>query len=217
MTLGGTNTYLVGSDPAYLIDPGPEDASHLAAVGEAAAGRGGIAGILLTHSDADHAEAVPALAAPLLEGREQAGPFEIIPTPGHSRDHVAFVYGDVCFCGDVVLGEGSTIVPPGGGGLVAYLDSLDRLRARGFDLLCPGHGPWITDPPAKLDEYRAHRLERERKLLAALERGERSRERLLDAAWDDVPAPLRPVAALAMEAHLDKLESEGRLPGDLAA
>ena len=215
MTLAGTNTYLVGADPTYLIDPGPAEESHLAAVREAGASRGGIAGVLLTHSDADHSEAIPEIDAPLLEGGDGAGPFEVIRTPGHSTDHVAFAFGEVCFCGDLVLGEGSTIVPPGGGGLPAYLDSLDRLRARDFRLLCPGHGPWITDPAAKLDEYREHRLERERKLLAALDAGERSRDRLLDAAWDDVAPPLRPVAALALQTHLDKLASEGALPDDL--
>jgi glyoxylase-like metal-dependent hydrolase (beta-lactamase superfamily II) len=221
MTLAGTNTYVVGSDPAYLIDPGPADERHLAAVSGQGTARGGIAAILLTHSDADHSEAVPLLDAPLLWGSldgeareppERIGPFELIPTPGHSRDHVALSYGDVCFCGDLVLGEGSSIVPPGGGGLAAYLDSLDRLRERGFALLCPGHGPWITEPEAKLAEYRDHRLERERRLLAALEGGERSRQRLLDTAWDDVPPPLRPAAALAMQAHLDKLDAEGLLP-----
>jgi glyoxylase-like metal-dependent hydrolase (beta-lactamase superfamily II) len=237
MSLEGTNTYLVGDRPAYVIDPGPRDERHIAAIHEQAVARGGIAGILLTHSHADHSEAVAKLDAPLLwgvvsDGTElmgatdrhgpppqpppRIGPFEVIPTPGHSRDHVAFALGDSCFCGDLVLGEGSSIVPPGGGGLAAYLESLERLRERGFALLCPGHGPWITDPAAKLKEYRDHRLDRERKLLAALERGERSRQRLQDAAWDDVPGPLRPAAALAMQAHLDKLSEEGRLPEGLA-
>jgi len=237
MTLAGTNTYVVGAEPAYVIDPGPADERHLTAVREAAAAHGGLGGVLLTHSHADHSEAVPLLGAPLLWGRvsgedESArtldqgvagpapppgriGPFGVIPTPGHAPDHVAFAWDDACFCGDLVLGEGSTIVPPGGGGLGAYLSSLERLRERGFSLLCPGHGAWITDPDAKLAEYREHRLERERKLLAALGRGERSRERLLDAAWDDVPAALRPAAGLAMDAHLDKLATEGRLPEDV--
>ncbi len=238
MTLAGTNTYLVGDGPAYLVDPGPRDERHVAAIREQAAARGGLAGILLTHSHADHSEAVAAIDAPLLWGRvsegtewkeamdrdpaaavpeppARVGPFELVPTPGHARDHVAFVHGDACFCGDLVLGEGSSIVPPGGGGLAAYLQSLERLRERDFSLLCPGHGPWIADPAAKLAEYRDHRLERERRLVAALERGERSRQRLLDEAWDDVPRPLRPAAALAMEAHLDKLAGEGRLPEGL--
>ena len=51
--------------------------------------------------------------------------------------------------------------------------------------------------------------------MAALDRGERSRAALLAEVWDDVPAELRQAAAIAMEAHLEKLEDEGRLPADL--
>src|SRR5206468_8354182 len=68
MTLEGTNTYVVGPDPAYVIDPGPAEDSHLEAVRAAAEDRGGIAGVLLTHSHADHSAAVPMLGAPLLFG-----------------------------------------------------------------------------------------------------------------------------------------------------
>ena len=73
MTLEGTNTYLVGSHPAYVIDPGPADRAHLAAVRRAAEQRGGIAGVLLTHSHADHSAGVPMLEAPLLFGAIGAG------------------------------------------------------------------------------------------------------------------------------------------------
>ena len=143
------------------------------------------------------------------------GPFEVLPTPGHATDHVCFLIGKVGLCGDLVLGHGSSFVPPDGGSLAAYLDSLERLRAAGLELLCPGHGPWIEDPAAKIDEYLEHRLMRERRLLAELEKGERSRARLLDRVWDDVPPELRPAAAVVMRAHLEKLEAEGRLPQGL--
>ena len=112
-----------------------------------------------------------------------------------------------------MLGEGSTFVPPDGGSLAAYMESLRLLQAEPIELICPGHGPWIADPAAKLAEYVEHREMRERRLLAALERGERSREALLAEVWDDVPERVRPAAALVMEAHLQKLEAEGRLPG----
>jgi glyoxylase-like metal-dependent hydrolase (beta-lactamase superfamily II) len=124
---------------------------------------------------------------------------------------------DVCFSGDLVLGEGSTFVPADGGSLAAYLDSLRRLQAEPIELICPGHGPWITDAAGKLAEYVEHREMRERRLLAALERGERSKQALLAEVWDDVPEQLRPAAALVMEAHLEKLEAEGRVPGRLAS
>ncbi len=95
------------------------------------------------------------------------------------------------------------------------MESLELLAALDASLLCPGHGPWITEPAAKIAEYAEHRRERERMLVAALEAGRRSTDDLLDAAWSDVPASMRPAAALAMRAHLEKLDAEGRLPGDL--
>jgi glyoxylase-like metal-dependent hydrolase (beta-lactamase superfamily II) len=213
MTLEGTNTYVVGEGPAYVVDPGPAEIAHVEAVREAAERRGGLGGVLLTHSHADHAEAASLLDAPVIE----SGPFQSIPTPGHAADHVCFVRGRVCFTGDLILGEGSSFVPPDGGSLAAYLDSLERIRELDLELLCPGHGPYVTDPRAKIEEYIEHRLERERKLVAALEAGERSRARLLEAAWDDVPDELRPAATVVMQAHIDKLEAEGRLPADLVA
>jgi glyoxylase-like metal-dependent hydrolase (beta-lactamase superfamily II) len=242
MTLAGTNTYVVGSDPAWIVDPGPADDSHLAAIAAEAEGRGGIGAIVITHGHLDHSEAAAQLDANVIWGAasgvdeaaalaaaaiapatvpkvrgshaapdSDAGPFKVIPTPGHADDHVVFLYGEVCFCGDLVLGEGSSIVPPqvAGGSLADYMRSLDRLEELGATLLCPGHGAWITDPAAKIEAYRRHRLERERRLLDAFEGGERSRARLLATVWDDVPDELRPAAALAMEAHLEKLAGEG--------
>ena len=239
MTLEGTNTYVVGRDPAWVIDPGPDDAGHIEAVRALAEQRGGIAGVLLTHSHADHTAGVERLGAEVLWGAVgsgdeltpadgtpkaavadalfRVGPFTAIPTPGHAADHACFLYGRVLLCGDLVLGHGSSIVPPAayGGSLAGYMRSLDAVAELDAELLAPGHGPWITDPAAKIAEYRQHRLDRERKLVAALESGERSRGALLDAAWDDVPAPLRGAAAMAMQAHLDKLEADGRLPSGL--
>ena len=69
----------------------------------------------------------------------------------------------------------------------------------------------MFEPAAKLDAYIAHRLERERRLVAALDQGLRGEAELLDAVWDDAPPALRPAAAVTLRAHLDKLENEGRL------
>jgi glyoxylase-like metal-dependent hydrolase (beta-lactamase superfamily II) len=218
MTLEGTNTYLYGSDPCTVIDPGPDDAGHLEAVRSAAAERGGIGLVLLTHSHGDHAAGAERLGAEVVlpAGAEEHAGLRALATPGHAADHVCLFTADgVCFSGDLVLGEGSTFVPPDGGSLAGYMESLRRVRAEAPALICPGHGPWVTDPAAKLTAYVEHREMRERRLLAALDRGERSREALLAEVWDDVPAEVRPVAALVMEAHLQKLEAEGRLPRDL--
>jgi len=226
MTLAGTNTYLYGTNPCVVIDPGPDDVGHLGAVRVAGEERGGIGIILLTHGHGDHADGAERLAAmaaegdsrPLIvrpgDGEEHCG-LRAIATPGHAPDHVCLMAaGGVCFSGDLVLGEGSTFVPPDGGSLAAYMDSLRHLQAEPIELICPGHGPWITDPAAKLAEYIEHREMRERRLLAALGRGERSRKALLAEAWSDVPEELRPAAELVMQAHLEKLAAEERLPPD---
>lgn len=218
MTGAGTNTYVYGSGPCTVIDPGPDDAGHLEAVQAAAEERGGIGLVLLTHSHGDHADGAVRLGVDSIlptDGEEHRG-LRAIATPGHASDHVCLFTADrVCFSGDLVLGEGSTFVPPDGGSLAAYMDSLRRLQAEEIELICPGHGPWVVDPAAKLAEYVEHRAMRERRLLAALERGERSREALLADAWDDVPGELHPFAALVMETHLQKLAAEGRLPDGL--
>jgi glyoxylase-like metal-dependent hydrolase (beta-lactamase superfamily II) len=218
MTLAGTNTYLYGADPCVAIDPGPDDAGHLDAVRSAADERGGIEVVLLTHGHGDHAAGAGRLGVEVVlpgDGEEHGG-LRAIATPGHAADHVCFLSPDgVCFSGDLVLGEGSTFVPPDGGSLAAYMDSLRLLQAESIELICPGHGPWVTDPAAKLAEYVEHREMRERRLLAALERGERSKQALLAEAWSDVPPNLRPAAAMVMDAHLQKLEEEGRLPAGI--
>ena len=226
-TLTGTNSWIVGRDPAWVIDPGPSLARHVRALTAEVKSRGGLGGIALTHDHLDHSEAVPVLRerfadTPVAGGRgpvdvvlspgARFGPFEAVATPGHAPDHYAFVWDGVAFTGDAVLGEGSVFVAPDPGALAGYLDGLRRLRERRLDLIGPGHGPLVRDPAARIDEYLAHRAEREERLLAALAAGRRSVDELLDAAWSDAPASLRLAATVTLAAHLDKLADEGRLP-----
>ena len=226
-TLEGTNSWLVGRDPAWLIDPGPALDAHVQALVTHARARGGLGAIVLTHDHIDHSEAVPALRgafpdAPLAAARGAAdvrlgpgvriGPLEAVFTPGHAPDHYALAAGDVIFTGDAVLGWGSVFIAPDPGALTGYLAGLERLRARAPRLLAPGHGPVVTDPAARIQEYVAHRLDRERRLLEALAAGARTVDAMLDAAWPEVPEPLRPAAEVTLAAHLDKLDTEGRLP-----
>jgi glyoxylase-like metal-dependent hydrolase (beta-lactamase superfamily II) len=212
LTLDGTNTWVLGSGPAWVVDPGPALPAHLDAVADVVAARGGAGGVVLTHAHADHSEAAGELAGRLGVPLGEPGPLEVMPLPGHSDDHVVFVWEGACCAGDAVLGEGSVFV---GGDMAAYLDGLRALRERALRLICPGHGPPVHDPVARIDAYLAHRLEREARLLAALEAGVRGDDALLDAAWDDAPVALRPAAALTLHAHLRKLAAEGRLPGDV--
>ena len=149
----------------------------------------------MTHDHADHVGAVPALVAgaggtspstprgspgAVATGDGDAvGPLlRAIAVPGHAPDHLCFALGDaVCFTGDAVLGEGSVFIAPDPGALAGYLAGLERLRERGFALLAPGHGPLVDDADAKLAGYVAHRLDRERRLVAALDGGARTHRR----------------------------------------
>jgi len=226
-TLSGTNTWVAGRDPCWVIDPGPALDDHLQAILVEGGTRGGIGGIALTHGHADHTEGVPALVseteAPVAAMEHPAdvrlgdggtfGPLTAIATPGHAPDHLAFVLGSACFTGDAVLGEGSVFVAPDPGALRGYLAALAALAALDLDVLCPGHGPVVGDPAAKLDQYVRHRLDRERRLIDAMDDGLRTAAELLDRVWDDVPPRLRPAAAVTLAAHLDKLSEDGRLPG----
>jgi glyoxylase-like metal-dependent hydrolase (beta-lactamase superfamily II) len=209
LTLDGTNTYVVGG---WIVDPGPDDARHLEAVRRAA--NEGIEGVVLTHGHSDHAGGASKLGVEvtLPSDGQVVGPFRALATPGHSPDSVCLVAGRACFTGDTVLGRGSVFIAPGEGSLSAYLRSLRLLRELDLDVLCPGHGPYVWDPAAKLDEYIAHRLDRERRLVSALDAGLRTRDELLDSAWSDAPRELRDFAALSLASHLEKLSEEGRLP-----
>ncbi len=227
LTLTGTNSWVVGREPAWVVDPGPSLDQHLVALSRAIEQRGGLGGVVLTHGHADHSEAVPVLLerfdAPLaaaggnadvvlLDGG-QVGPFTAVSAPGHAPDHFALVGAGACFSGDAVLGSGSVFIAPHPGSLAGYLDALQRLRRRGdFDVICPGHGPPVWDPDRKLDEYIAHRTDRENRLIMSLKAGRRTADELLDDVWSDVPAALRPAATVTLAAHLDKLDEEGQLP-----
>src|SRR5205085_11553692 len=118
--------------------------------------------------------------------------------------------------GDRMLGEGSVFVGWSGGSVALYLDSLRRVRELVLEVRCPGHGPFVWDPYARIDAYIEHRLARERRVLAAIESGASTLDEVLDRAWDDTDLGahplLREAARLTLQAHLVKLRDEGRLP-----
>ncbi len=228
-TLEGTNSYVVAdADGTWVVDPGPALPEHLDAVAAAVAQSGSPwRGVLLTHDHADHVDGVAGLlvltgAAQVHAARgdvdvvladgDRVGPFTVVATPGHAPDHLAFVAGPELFSGDAVLGRGSVFVWPSPGALRGYQDALGRLQQLELTRLHPGHGPDGEDAQARIAELLAHRSEREERLVAALAAGHRTVDALLDAAWSDVPAVLRPAAAVTLAAHLDKLAEEDRLP-----
>jgi glyoxylase-like metal-dependent hydrolase (beta-lactamase superfamily II) len=226
-TLSGTNTWVVGRRPAWVVDPGPSLEEHLTRLCAAIDARGGLGGVVLTHDHHDHSEAVGPLLerypAPLAAGRGAVdvvlgndvrfGPFEAVATPGHAADHFSLVADGACFTGDAVLGDGSVFISPYRGAMAGYLLALTRLRLReDFNVLCPGHGPPVWDAHTKLEEYVGHRIDRENHLIMALGEGRRTIRELLDAVWHDVPELLHPLATATLAAHLDKLEEEQILP-----
>jgi len=227
-TLEGTNTWIVGGDPSVVIDPGPDDASHLQEVAHVA---GRVGAILLTHGHEDHATGAPTLAAmtgaPVLSGdgdgalrlddeqRLTFGELSLVAyaVPGHTTDSVAFLEPDshALFTGDTVLGRGTSFIDPPEGDVAAYLRSLRRLRDLDAAVIYPGHGPAVFRVREKLDEYLYHRVERERQVLSALGDDARTAEELVPAIYAEYPKEAWPLAARSVLAHLLKLETEGRV------
>jgi len=197
MTLDGTNTWVLrepGSHTAVVIDPGPDDAAHLAAVVDAVDGAR-VARILLTHGHPDHSHGARSFAdrfgAPVAAldpmhrlGDEgvlggdvvEAGGLEIavVATPGHTGDSLSFhvVADGALLTGDTVLGRGSTVVAYPDGLLRDYLDSLVRLRAlaesTAASYVLPGHGPALVDPVQVVTAYLSHRQGRLDQVRAAV-------------------------------------------------
>ncbi len=223
MTLAGTNSWVVAVDGAvWVVDPGPDNDAHLDSLAALARQSGEPAGIALTHDHLDHSEGVEPLVrrlgVPVLRfGNEIDSPFGVLRTPGHASDHLVFTIGNSLFSGDLILGQSSTIVPPGGGTLIAYMESLRKVAALEPELILPGHGDPIEDAAAAVVAQREHRLTRERELQAALADHVYDREDLLDRVWSDVPPALRIAAHVTMQTHLEKLDLEDKLPADFEA
>jgi len=229
MTLDGTNTWVVGTPPAVVIDPGPEDEAHLAAVRTEAVTVGTI---LVTHRHPDHAPGADALARstgalvhawrplagwnPIRAGQEFRGGGIVlvaVHTPGHTPDHVAlFAPGPrALFTGDAVLGRGTSVIDPPEGDLSAYVRSLDAMAALQPLTIYPGHGPAVWDAAGKLREYRRHREEREHQVLDALASGAGTPAEIVPLVYEGYPAEVLDLAARTVLAHLLKLERQGRV------
>jgi glyoxylase-like metal-dependent hydrolase (beta-lactamase superfamily II) len=217
MTLDGTNTWIL-RDHGVVIDPGPLDEDHLAAI----AGYAPIRRILVTHGHFDHVEGaarlsellggVPVAAAdpahcidsePLRDGAEEDG-IRVLAVPGHTKDSVAFVVDDVVFTGDTVLGRGTTVVAWPDGNLGDYLASLATLEGLGPVPVLPGHGPALADCAAAARFYRIHRLARLDQVRAT---GSRDAKRIVEIVYTDVDPVLWPAAEASVRAQLAYLES----------
>jgi glyoxylase-like metal-dependent hydrolase (beta-lactamase superfamily II) len=241
----GTNTYLVGTDEVAVIDPGPDDhEEHLDAIAKAGDGR--IKWILVTHTHPDHSPGAAGLKertgaqvlgyderdgfvpdATLGEGDAVEGTgfrLTALHTPGHASNHLCYhLAGErILFSGDHIMSGSTVVIAPPDGDMRAYLDSLVRLRQVEMSVVAPGHGTFIDDGHAKVEEYIAHRQAREGAIATALgQKGEARIEELVEAVYTDVPEQLHPIARFSVWAHLRKLRDEGRAestdPDDLTA
>jgi glyoxylase-like metal-dependent hydrolase (beta-lactamase superfamily II) len=121
----------------------------------------------------------------------------------------------IAHAGDMVAGEGTVLIDPhDDGDMAQYLRSLGRLEAAGATRLVPAHGPVLDDPVGVCRHYVAHRLGREAKVLAAIDRGGRDFGDVLAQAYADTPRVLWRLAVRSLEAHLRKLVDEGAIERD---
>lgn len=139
-----------------------------------------------------------------------------LATPGHASNHLAFelVEENALFSGDHVMGWSTTVVAPPDGDMTAYMDSLDKVIARGFSRLLPTHGAPIEAPAPFLAAYRAHRLERERQVLARLAAGDETIADMVPTLYAAVDRRLWPAASLSVLAHLTALARRGTVTAD---
>jgi glyoxylase-like metal-dependent hydrolase (beta-lactamase superfamily II) len=231
MTYHGTNTYfLEGDDGVTVLDPGPDDAAHVADILRLTPGP--IARILLSHTHRDHFGAVAALkeqtGVPTLGYHQSADEafepdvkihdgetvlgMEAVFTPGHAADHLCFARPDgVLFSADHVMGWSSSIVSPPGGNMADYFASLKRLLARPETTYLPGHGPVLTDPHPYVEALLHHRVTRENAIAAALQKGPNSSNGLVEALYSKIDPILKMAAERNVLAHLIKLQGEGRV------
>lgn len=152
----------------------------------------------------------------LCGGGEISGPgwtLEAIPTPGHTSNHLCFALPqeNACFTGDHIMGWSTTVITPPDGDMTEYLESLRRIRARGFSTLWPTHGPPVREVDAFIGAYLEHRQERIDQILGALSAGPARIGELVPRLYGDVDARLHPAAARSMLAAMIHLVREGRL------
>ncbi|MEU4370647.1 MBL fold metallo-hydrolase [Micromonospora chersina] len=237
MTLDGTNSWVLrapGASHAVVVDPGPADEEHLAAL----TAHGPVGVVLITHGHADHTEGAPRLSellggapvlavdpahtvggAPLTRDTALDAGLEIRPlaTPGHTADSVCFLVGHgderVVLTGDTILGRGTTVVAHPDGHLGDYLSSLELLTTyRGIPAL-PGHGPALADCGAAAEFYLAHRRARLDQVRAAVAAGATTAPEVVERVYADVDRSLWWAAEWSVRAQLEYLGVTARESG----
>ncbi|NOG71105.1 MBL fold metallo-hydrolase [Roseicella sp. DB1501] len=246
-TFRGTNTYIIGRGRVAVLDPGPENEAHLAAILAATAGET-VTHVIVSHTHRDHSPgAAPLVAATgaetwgfgphvtppeaggeggdhgfqpqhrLADGAVVAGEgwrLTALHTPGHCANHLCFAMegNGVLFSADHVMSWSTSVVSPPDGDMADYMRSLDRVMAREDAVLLPGHGAPLRDPKPFLAGLRAHREEREARVLEALRQaGSATAAALVGPVYGPLDPRLVGPAGRSLLSHLIKLEQEGRV------
>lgn len=240
MTGPGTNTWILGREHLAVLDPGPASRRHIDNLLAKAPGRIRWLLATHTHADHSPGAALLATRSgaeiigpepPPGERQDQTFKPAHVPcdgeeiglgglvlkavhTPGHASNHFCWWLASrgVLFTGDHVMQGSTVVIAPPDGDMSAYMDSLRRVLELPLKALAPGHGHLIDQPRREINGLIAHREAREEKVARVLAGfGAAAIAELLPGVYDDVPEGLHPVAALSLEAHLNKLEHERRV------
>lgn len=246
-TYFGTGTYIIGHGNVAVIDPGPDDDTHLTAILAATKGET-ISHIFVTHPHLDHSPLAAKLSnesgaktygrrensthKKIDAGTEEGDDMgfrpdievidgevinchnfalEAVFTPGHTANHVCYALRqeNALFSGDHIMGWSTSVILPPDGDMSDYLESLEKVAARQFKVLYPTHGAPITDPEPFITAYIAHRLEREKQVLACIGRGITKIKDMVPNLYANVDQRLWPAAALSLFAHMIRLVKIG--------
>ncbi len=244
----GTGTYIVGTGTVAVIDPGPDDDAHLAAILAAAAGET-ISHLFVTHTHRDHSPLAVRLRAAtgakvvgcaelvlsddgprsdagfdptyapdhvMRDGESISGPdwtLTAVHTPGHTSNHLCFALEEerALFSGDHIMGWSTTVVSPPDGDMTAYMQSLEKLKARDDAVYYPTHGDPVTNPQKLVRGYIVHRRQREGQILKLLADGPKDIGGLVAAMYALVSRKLHPAAGRSVLAHLIDMQGKGQV------
>ena len=146
------------------------------------------------------------------------GLLRVLHTPGHASGHVVLHQEEEgwAIVGDMVAGQGTIVIDPPDGNMLAYLSQLNRLKGLSLRAMIPAHGGVILEPEALISHYVKHRLWREGVIEQVVaQQGPVSIPAIVPEAYGDVSPMVYPIAARQVEAHLEKLEAEGRVIREL--
>ena len=215
----GTNTYLVGIDEIVVIDPGPENSSHLDSV----VGCGGdrIRWVTTTCSDPTHAGGVDAMID--RTGAEWFDPKDgntILGTEfrltahemsGPTADHRTFLLEEerTLLSGQLISEEWTVPLVSGQADLSVAVESINRASKMRLRRIAPAFGHVVEDPKAEIAATLERYSSTDDLIVKALKGGATSSEEVVAAQYSKVDDPDEiELLVNNIEVHLEKLASE---------